>query len=150
VALVRKLGADAAVDGHHGDIAAAARSFAPDGIHAVLGLAGGDGLEQCLDALRSGGRVAYPNGIEPAPGERHGIHIVPYDAVAGGREFTALGLAVEAAKLQVPIAGHFPLGDAARAHQRLAKGTCRARSCCVPMNRKMAEMATRGEASGRG
>jgi NADPH:quinone reductase len=122
VALVRNLVADAAVDGHHGDIAAAARSFAPNGIHAVLGLAGGDGLERCLDALRSGGRLAYPNGIEPEPRKRPGIHIVPYDAVAGVREFTALGLAVEAAKLQVPIAAHFSLGDAARAHQRLAKG----------------------------
>jgi NADPH:quinone reductase-like Zn-dependent oxidoreductase len=38
------------------------------------------------------------------------------------REFTALGLAVEAAKLQAPIAAHFSLGDAARAHQRLAQG----------------------------
>jgi NADPH:quinone reductase-like Zn-dependent oxidoreductase len=122
VALVRQLGADAAVDGHHGDIASAARSFAPDGVHAVLGLAGGDGLERCLDALRSGGRLAYPNGIEPEPRKRHGIHIVPYDAVAGVREFTALGLAVETAKLQVAIAAHFSLGDAARAHQRLAKG----------------------------
>ncbi len=115
MALVRNLGADAAVDGHHGDIAAAARSFAPNGIHAVLGLAGGDGLERCLDALRSGGRLAYPNGIEPEPRKRHGIHIVPYNAVAGVPEFTALGLAVEAAKLQA-------LGDAARAHHRLAKG----------------------------
>jgi NADPH2:quinone reductase len=122
VALVRRLGADAAVDGRHSDIAAVARSFAPDGIDAVLGLAGGDGLERCLDALRSGGRLAYPNGIEPEPRKRPGIDIVPYDATAGVQEFTALGLAVEAAKLQVPIAAHFSLGDAARAHQRLEKG----------------------------
>lgn len=120
--LVRQLGADAAVDSRHGDIAAAARSFAPEGIHAVLGLAGGDELERCVDALRSGGRVAYPNGIEPAPRKRHGIHTVPYDAVAGVREFNALALAVEAAKLKVPIAAHFSPGDAASAHRRLAQG----------------------------
>lgn len=41
-ALVRKLGADAAVDGHHGDIACASRSFAPNGIDAILAFAGGD------------------------------------------------------------------------------------------------------------
>jgi NADPH:quinone reductase-like Zn-dependent oxidoreductase len=122
VALVRQLGADAAVDGRHGDIAAVARSFAPGGVEAVLGLAGGDGLEKCLDVLRSGGRVAYPHGIEPEPLKRHGIHITPYDAVAGVREFSALGLAVEAAKLQVPVAAHFSLGDAAKAHQRLGQG----------------------------
>lgn len=122
VALVRQLGADAAVDGRHGDIAAVARSFAPNGIDAVLGLAGGDELEKCLDVLRSGGRMAYPNGVEPEPQKRHGIHITAYDAVAGVREFTALGLAVEAVKLQVPIAAHFSLGDASKAHQRLGQG----------------------------
>jgi NADPH2:quinone reductase len=121
-ALVLRLGADAAVDGRRGDIAAAVRSFAPDGVDAVLGLAGGDGLERCLDALRSGGRLAYPNGIEPEPRKRNGIRIVPYDAVAGAREFTALGVAVEAAKLQVPIAARFALADAAKAHERLDKG----------------------------
>jgi len=121
-ALVRQLGADGAVDGRHGDIAAAVRSFASDGADAVLGLVGGDGLELCLDALRSGGRLAYPNGIEPEPRKRRDIRFVPYDAVAGTREFTALGLAVEAAKLQVPIAARFPLAEAAKAHERLAKG----------------------------
>jgi NADPH:quinone reductase-like Zn-dependent oxidoreductase len=122
MALVRSLGADAAVDGRRGDIVAAARSFAPDGIDAVLGSAGGDGLERCVDALRSGGRLAYPNGVEPVPTKRRGIHVVPYDAVAGVREFTALGMAVEAVKLQVPIAARFALGDAKKAHERLAEG----------------------------
>src|SRR5262249_52653650 len=42
VALVRRLGADTAVDGRRQDITAAARRFAPDGIDAVLGLAGGE------------------------------------------------------------------------------------------------------------
>jgi NADPH2:quinone reductase len=122
VALVLRLDADAAVEGHHGDILAAARSFAPDGISAVLGLVGGDGLERCLDALRSGGRLAYPNGIDPEPSKRRGIHVVRYDAVAGVREFTALNIAAEAVKLQVHIAARFDLADAAKAHERLAQG----------------------------
>jgi NADPH2:quinone reductase len=63
-----------------------------------------------------------PDGIEPEPGKRHGIRVVPYDAVAGSREFTALDSAVEAAKSQVPIAARFALADAAKAHERLAKG----------------------------
>jgi NADPH:quinone reductase-like Zn-dependent oxidoreductase len=122
VALVRGLGADAALDGRHEDVAGAARAFAPGGISAVLGLAGGDGLERCLDALVSGGRLAYPNGIEPEPSKRRGIHVVRYDAVAGVREFTALGIAVQAARLQVPIAGRFALADARKAHERLEEG----------------------------
>lgn len=122
VALVRSLDADAAVDGRHGDLVGTARAFAPDGITAVLGLAGGDGLERCLDVLVSGGRLAYPNGIEPEPSKRRGIHVVPYDAVVGEREFTALGMAVEAAKLQVPIAARFALEDARKAHERIEEG----------------------------
>jgi NADPH2:quinone reductase len=40
IALVKQLGADAVVDGRHGNIVAAARAFAPAGVDAVLGLAG--------------------------------------------------------------------------------------------------------------
>src|ERR1700730_5390120 len=122
LALVRRLGADATVDGRQGDIKAAARSFAPDGIDAVLALAGGPALTRCLNALRRGGRLAYSNGVEPEPRKRHGIETISYDAVAGVREFQRLGRAVEEAKLQVPIAGVYPLADAARAHERLAAG----------------------------
>jgi NADPH2:quinone reductase len=118
----RGLGADIAVDRRREDIAAAAREFAPDGVDAVLALAGGDSLERCLDAVRPGGRVAYPNGIDPEPKKRRGIHIIPYDAVPGVREFDRLGRAVEAANLKVPIAGVYALADAAKAHERLAAG----------------------------
>jgi NADPH:quinone reductase len=118
-ALVRRLGADQAVEGHRDDIAEVAARFAPDGIDAVLGLVG-RGLEQCLDALRKGGRLAYPNGIEPEPKKRRGITTTPYDAVPGVREFAHLGRAVEAAKLKVPIFAEFPLAEAAKAHELLA------------------------------
>jgi NADPH2:quinone reductase len=121
-ALVRKLGADAAVDGHHGDIARASRSFAPNGIDAVLAFAGGDSLEQCLNALRPGARAAWPNGVEPIPEKRKGIHVSSYDAVPGIREFEALNVAVEASRLQVPLAAKFNLAEAAQAHQRIEHG----------------------------
>jgi NADPH:quinone reductase-like Zn-dependent oxidoreductase len=122
VALVRRLGADAAVDGRNDDITAAARSFAPDGVDAVLALAGGKPLTQCLDALRRGGRCAYPNGVEPEPRQRKGIKIIAYDAVSGVREFDRLNGAVEAAKPKVVIAAEFPLDDAAKAHRRIEQG----------------------------
>src|SRR5437868_8296485 len=122
LALVRRLGADAAVDGRREDIVAAARAFAPDGVDAVLGLAGGEALDQCVDALKSGGRLAHPNGVEPAPKRRPGIRIIPYDAVSGVEEFKHLNMAVEAAKIEVPIAATFDLGNAAQAHERLEAG----------------------------
>jgi NADPH:quinone reductase len=123
-ALVSRLGADVVVNGRTGDIAAAARSFAPDGVDAVLGLAGGDALEHCIDALRHDGRgrVAYLYGMEPIPRPRLGMRMSLYTFIAGPDEFERLNKAVESAKLQVPIAAEYSLADAAQAHKRLAAG----------------------------
>ena len=123
VALVRRLGADAAADGRQGDIAEAAHQFAPDGADAVLALSSGAALTQCLDALKPrGGRVAYPNGVEPAPRKRKGVKITAYDAVAGVREFQRLTRAVDGSNLRVVIADTFALDDASAAHERIEKG----------------------------
>ena len=127
VALVRRLGADAVIDGRSGDIAAAARAFAPKGVDAVLALAGGDALEKCLDALRAGGKVAYPNGVEPVPKPRPGLTMVPYDALFGDQkvQWAQLNQAVAAKKFEVPIAATFALADAADAHRRVEAGGVR-------------------------
>jgi NADPH:quinone reductase len=122
VELALRLGAETAVDGRHNDVAAAARAFAPKGIDAVLALAGGPTLEHAIDALNPGGRVAYPNGVEPAPKPRDGIAIQAYNAVAGAREFERLNCAIDECKLQVQIAASYPLAEAAKAHERLAQG----------------------------
>ncbi len=100
----------------------AARDFAPAGVDAILALSGGKTLTRCMDALRHGGRVAYPNGIEPVPRERAGISVVSYDAVANRHAFDRLGRVVDAAELEVVIAAKFPLDQAANAHERLARG----------------------------
>jgi NADPH:quinone reductase len=121
-AFVRGLGADAVVDGRHGDIRGAARAFAPGGVDAVLALAGGDALETCIDALRPGGRVAYPSGVRPEPRERSGTPIVRYDAIAAPPQYSRLNEAIERARLKVPVAAEYPLADAARAQQRMAAG----------------------------
>jgi NADPH:quinone reductase len=122
LSFVTALGADAAVDGRRGDILAAAHDFAPAGVDAVLALAGGDALERCLDALRPGGRVAFPSGVRPEPAARSGVSSVRYDAIAGPQEFERLNAAIAAAKLKVPIAAEYPLADAARAHERMEGG----------------------------
>jgi NADPH2:quinone reductase len=123
-ALVKRLGADVVINGRTTDITAAARSFAPDGVDAVLALAGGDSLEHCIDTLRhdNRGRVAYLYGMQPLPRPRYGIRMSLYSYIAGRDEFRRLNEAVEAAKLQVPIAGEYSLADAGRAHKRLAAG----------------------------
>ncbi len=120
--LVRRLGADAVIDARSGDAIERLRALAPDGIDAALVLAGGDALEPCLSLVRAGGRVAYPNGVEPEPRRRPRIRLLPYDAIAGPSEFARLGRAVAEARLRVPIAAVYPLSQAAKAHARLEKG----------------------------
>jgi NADPH:quinone reductase-like Zn-dependent oxidoreductase len=116
------MGAHAVVDGKRIDIDDHARRFAPDGVDAVLALAGGDALERCLNVLQPGGRVAHPNGVEPAQKRRRGMTLVRYDGISGVREFERLTAAVQAARLKVPIAECYPLAGAYKAHERLAEG----------------------------
>lgn len=122
IALVKELGADAVVDGRHGDIGGAAHEFAPAGVDAVLALAGGDALEHCIDALKSGGRVAYPTGVQPAPKARAGLAVVRYDATPGPQQFAHLNAAIAGMKFKVPIAARFPLEQAAAAQERIEAG----------------------------
>jgi NADPH:quinone reductase len=122
VTLVERLGADLAVDGHGDDFIEAAFAFAPKGVDAVLVLGSGDSVPRCLDVLRQGGRLAYPNGVEPALEKRRGLKIVAYDAEASVREFERLNTAIKKGYAQVPIAAEFPFEDAAQAHRRVEQG----------------------------
>jgi NADPH:quinone reductase len=120
--LARRLGADAVADGRTENIAVAAKRFAPKGIDAVLAFAGGQALERSLDTLRRGGKLAYPNGVEPKPWKRPGVKVVVYNGESGVREFKRLNDAVERAKLKVPLTDVFALAEAAKAHKRVAAG----------------------------
>jgi len=123
VRLARRLGADVAVDGKREDLRAAARRFAPTGVDAVLAFVGGKSLARCLDAVKPrGGRLAYPNGVEPVPRKRKAIQVVAYDAVPGVREFERLNRAIVAAKLKVPIAKTYPLERADDAYRFVRRG----------------------------
>jgi NADPH2:quinone reductase len=79
-------------------------------------------LERCVDLVRAGGRVAYPNGIEPEPHRPRRVRLVAYDAESGPRYFARLERAVTEARLREPIAAKFPLAQAAKAHVRLERG----------------------------
>ena len=120
--LIQRLGADAVIDVRSRSGIERLRSLAPDGLDAVLAFAGGDELEQCLDMVRAGGRVAYPNGIDPEPRGRQRVRLLAFDGVAGRREFARLDRAVAEARLRVPIAAVYPLAQAAKAHARLERG----------------------------
>jgi NADPH:quinone reductase-like Zn-dependent oxidoreductase len=120
VALAQRLGADAALDGHKDDVVAAARQFAPGGLDTALLTAGGDAADRALVALKNGGRVAYPSGVEPEPKARHGIHIKRYDGIPGSETIQKLNRLIEAGPFQVHVARTFPLEQAAEAHRALS------------------------------
>jgi NADPH:quinone reductase-like Zn-dependent oxidoreductase len=121
-ALVLRLGAEAAIDARRDDAVERLRALAPMGLDAVLALAGGDALERCLKLVRSGGRVVYPNGVEPEPEPRRGIRVLAYDAKGDTRSFAELEEVFEEAGIDVPIARVYPLAAAAKAHERLEQG----------------------------
>jgi NADPH:quinone reductase len=120
--VVRRLGADRVVDARGEEAVDRLRQAAPKGLDAVFALAGGEELERCLDLLRRGGRVVYPNGIEPEPKRRPGVTIRGFDAVADPQQFSRLREYVGDRRMQVPLAAVYPLSQAARAHRRLAQG----------------------------
>jgi NADPH:quinone reductase len=119
VAPVQKLGADEVVDGHQDDIVATARRFAPAGLDCILLTAGGREAESALATLRDGGRVAYPNGVEPAPKARDGIKIHSYNGTPGEGTLAMLNELIEQSPFHVHVAQTFPLEQAVAAHQAL-------------------------------
>jgi NADPH:quinone reductase len=121
--LVLRLGAEAAFDARADDAVERLRKLAPKGLDAALAFAGGRGLDRCLDVMKSGGRVAHPNGVEPEPKRRRRRFTVQgYDAEANPRNFARLARAVDRVRLRVPIAAQYTLARAARAHERLEGG----------------------------
>jgi NADPH2:quinone reductase len=119
VALARRLGADAVVDGHKDNVLEEIRNFAPDGLDAALVTAGGDATNEALSALREGGRVAYPNGVEPAPKGRSDLKIKSYDGMPTAKTIEKLNQLIEAGPFEVHIAKSYLLDRAAEAQQAL-------------------------------
>lgn len=120
--LVRALGARKVIDARDQDAVDRLRTASRYGIDAVLALAGGDELERCLDFVRSGGRLVYPNGIEPEPRRRPSMRLQSFDAVASPSEFAKLNRRFSQHRVRVPIAATYPLAKAAQAHRRLDRG----------------------------
>jgi NADPH:quinone reductase-like Zn-dependent oxidoreductase len=119
VALARRLGADAVVDGRKDGVVDAARSFKPEGIDAALVTAGGVTTDRTLAAVRDGGRVAFPTGVEPEPEARPGLSISRYDGFPTSATIEKLNGLIAAGPFDVHIAQTYPLDKAAEAQEAL-------------------------------
>ena len=116
--LVRRLGADVAVDGRDPDtdIAASAHAFAPEGLDAVLVLANGDAVAP-LALVRAGGHIAYPNGVMPEPAPIPGVTIEAFDGYSGHESLERLNRLVELAPFHVEVNREWPLEETQEAIQ---------------------------------
>jgi NADPH:quinone reductase len=115
--LVKRLGADLALDGRRDDVGGAIRKFAPGGIDAALVLAGG--FDDALATLKPDGRVAYPNGVDPEPKPPRGIAAHGYDGVPTRDAFERLNQLVEPGGFHVELGRIYQLGQAGEAHRHV-------------------------------
>jgi len=113
------LDADVVVDGRKDDVVEAARAFAPDGIDAALLTAGGEAAEKALSALKEGGRVAYPHGVELKGKIRSDIKVKDYDGWPDQKAIEKLNGLIQSGKFEVHVAHAYRLEEATEAHKAL-------------------------------
>lgn len=114
-ALARAAGADEVVDGKGGDLDAAIRRFAPQGLDAVLATTNAPGLDTAIASIRQGGRLAYPNGVSPEPKGGPGVETVGYNGTPDRLIFDKLNALIEAGPFNVHVDQTFPLSQAVQA-----------------------------------
>ena len=119
VELVKRLGADSSADGRDEGVLNAAREFAPNGLDAALLTAGGAAADRALSAVKTDGRVAYPNGVMPEPKPPHDMDIKAYDGDPQREIIERVNKLVEAGSFEVHIHKTFTLDQVVRAHEAL-------------------------------
>jgi NADPH:quinone reductase-like Zn-dependent oxidoreductase len=119
VNFVKRLGADAVVDGRSDKVLDVAREFAPEGIDAALVTAGGDTTNRALSAIRADGRIAYPNGVMPEPKAPGRVSTKAYDGEGGRELIDRLNQLIEAGPFDVHVHRIFPLDQVAQAQAAL-------------------------------
>jgi NADPH:quinone reductase-like Zn-dependent oxidoreductase len=102
-------------------VAAAARQLAPEGLDAVLLATGGEVAEQASAALRDGGRLAFPSGVQPEPTRRPGIEVLNFNGDPDRELIERLDRLIESAPLYVHVDRTFALADAADAQRALGE-----------------------------
>jgi len=119
VNFVRRLGADAAVDGRSDKVLDVAREFAPGGFDTALVTVGGEVTNRALSAIRAGGRIAYPNGVMPEPKAPARVSIDAYDGEGGREAIDRLNQLIEAGPFEVHVHRIYPFEQAAAAQAAL-------------------------------
>jgi NADPH:quinone reductase-like Zn-dependent oxidoreductase len=117
---LRGLGARDMVD-YTGDVPAAVAALRPDGIHAVVHLAG-DGLE-LADLLVAGGRIASTLGLSGDQLEERAVQATSVMAMPSTKTLERLAADVVGGQLTVPVQRTYPLDRVPQALADFAAGT---------------------------
>ncbi|GAB2893090.1 NADP-dependent oxidoreductase [Streptomyces mayteni] len=104
-----------------GDLSAQAEALAPNGVDAVLHLAGDGG--QLAGLLRPGGRIASPLGLTPDAVDNPDITVHPIMADPNARTLSTLAEQTASGALRVPVTATYPLERAPEAFAAFAAGT---------------------------
>lgn len=121
VALAQRLGADGVVNGHKDDVAGTALAFAPEGLDCALLTAGGEAAEKAITALKKGGRLAYPHGVDPEPKAREDIKVTAYDGMPDAQAIEMLNELIRKGPFEVHVAHTYSLDEVQKAHKDLNK-----------------------------
>ena len=119
VALVKRLGADQAVNGKAADVAKAARKFAPEGLEAALVFVNSRKLAEALKQVKQGGIIAYPEGVEPEPKASAGVKVRVFNGLASPDAFERLNALIAQGPFRVEISKAYRLEDLPRAHREV-------------------------------
>lgn len=119
VAMLKKLGVGAVVDGRKDDVLSSAREFTPEGFDTALFTAGGELADSLAQCVCTGGRIAYPNGIYPMPNTRPDIRLIGYNGEPEPEIIQRLNNWLSSGKLKVHVDEVFLLKDAYKAHLTL-------------------------------
>ena len=82
---MERLGADSSVNGHDADDRRAVKDFAPEGLDAALAFTNSEDLAETMKQVKKGGRIAYPNEVEPEPKGLPGVEVQAYDDLPSQR-----------------------------------------------------------------
>ena len=103
------------------DLNAQVRAIAPDGVDAVLHLAG-DGAELAA-LLGKGGRIASTLGLTPDAVGSRDVTVHPIMADPSGQTLTVLAQQAASGALRVPVTATYPLEQAHEAFAAFGEGT---------------------------
>ncbi|HYF76889.1 MAG TPA: NADP-dependent oxidoreductase [Symbiobacteriaceae bacterium] len=116
----RQMGATQTVD-YSGDLAVAVRALYPNGVDAVIHLAG-DGV-QLSDLLVSGGRIASTLGLSPDQLGDRPVTLTGIMATPDAARLDRLAADVASGQLRVPIQATYPLEEVPQAMKDFRAGT---------------------------